>query len=73
MFNSKLISLTEAACLLEISEPVIVKFIKRGLISSVLRGNARMLTPYGIRRLTRIVDMYEKSFSIELIEKELNN
>ena len=73
MRNYRLVSLSEAANTLKISVPLIAKFIKRGLISTVSKGKLKMLTPYGIRRLIRVVDLYEKSYSTDSIEKELNH
>ena len=71
--SSRLTSLLEAANSLEISVALINKFISLGLVKTVKNGHYKMLTPYGIRRLGRVVDLYEKSYSTAGIEAELNH
>jgi len=73
MLNPELVSISEAANSLEISEAVVDKIIERGLLPTIKNGASNMLTPYGIRRLTRIINMYAQSFSTENIEKALNH
>lgn len=73
MQNADLISIADAAHSLEVSEALLDKFIKWGLVATIQDGRFRKLTPYGIRRLTRIVDMYEQSYTQERIEKALNH
>ena len=73
MQNFQLISIADAANSLKVSEALVDKFIKLGLVSTIQDGHFIKLTPYGIRRLTRIVDMYDQSFSTERIEDLLNH
>ncbi len=73
MQDSLLISITDAANTLKVSEALVDKFIKLGLVSTIQDGFSTKLTPYGIRRLTRIVDMYDQSFSTDRIENLLNH
>ncbi len=73
MQNVQLISIADAANSLKVSEALVDKFIKMGLVSTIKDGHFFKLTPYGIRRLTRIVNMYEQSFSTERIENALNH
>ena len=73
MNNSQLVSINEVADSLAISVALIDKFIRLGLVTPVTEGRASKLTPYGMRRLTRIIDMYEKSFSADRIEQALNH
>jgi hypothetical protein len=68
-----LTSLTEAAQSLEISISLVNKFINLGLVNTVKDGNFKMLTPYGFRRLSRVIDLYEKSYSPDSIEAALNH
>ena len=68
-----LISITDAADSLQVSTALIDKFIKLGLVKTIKDGTFTKLTPYGIRRLTRIVDMYDQSVSMEGIEEVLNH
>jgi len=73
MKNSGLTSLTDAAQSLEISISLVNKFINMGLVNTVKDGNFKMLTPYGFRRLSRVIDLYEKSYSPDSIEAALNH
>jgi len=73
MNDSRLKSLAEAANSLEISLSLVNKFINLGLVKTVKNGNYLMLTPYGFRRLSRIVELYEKSYSTDNIEAVLNH
>lgn len=73
MESSRLITLTDAADSLEISVALINKFIRLGFVKTVRNGQFKMLTPYGIRRLSRVVDLYEKSYPPAYIEAELNH
>ncbi|KAA3611132.1 MAG: hypothetical protein D8M58_14250 [Calditrichaeota bacterium] len=73
MQNPQLISISDAANSLQVSEALVDKFIKLGLVKTIQDGRLPKLTPYGIRRLTRIVDMYDQSFSTEKIENALNH
>ena len=73
MSDSRLVSLADAAETLEISVALINKFIRLGFVKTVKNGQFKMLTPYGIRRLSRVVDLYEKSYPTAYIEAELNH
>jgi len=73
MNKSQLTSLEEAANFLEISVSLVNKFLNLGLVQTVDSGSYRMLTPYGFRRLRRVIDLYEKSYSTETIEAALNH
>jgi Mn-dependent DtxR family transcriptional regulator len=73
MQNSHLVSISDAANSLKVSEALVDKFINMGLVSTIQDGRLPKLTPYGIRRLIRIVDLYEQSFSPERIEMVLNH
>ncbi len=73
MQDSLLISITDAANTIKVSEALVDKFIKLGLVSTIQDGHSTKLTPYGIRRLLRIVDMYDQSFSTDRIENLLNH
>ncbi|MCB0281966.1 MAG: hypothetical protein KDF60_05245 [Calditrichaeota bacterium] len=71
MDSVNLLSVSEAASSLQISEDLVQKFIQMGLIATVKEGHSKKLTPYGMRRLMRAMDMYEKSYSTENIERLL--
>jgi hypothetical protein len=71
MNNVDLFSIREAAYSLQISEDLVQKFIHMGFVSTVKEGQAKKITSYGIRRLMRAIDLYEKSYSTEYIEKML--
>ena len=73
MSNSRLTSLTEAANFLEVNVSVVNKFVSMGLVATVNDGRFEMLTPYGLRRLRRVVDLYEKSYAPDIIEAVLNH
>jgi len=73
MDSSRLVSISDAASSLAVSEAYIDKFIKLGLVTPVKDGRTEKLTSYGFRRLMRIIDMYEKSFSTDYIETALNH
>lgn len=72
MYQATMYTISEAAGNLGVSEALIRKFIMLGLITPVNDGYAAKLTSYHFRRLTRIVDLYEKSYSPESIESILN-
>lgn len=73
MYYSETYSIPEVANDLKLSEDLIKKFIKKGLIIPVNDGLALKLTRYNIRRLLKIVDLYEKSFSTDSIEYIINH
>jgi len=73
MQNTQLLSITDAANSLNVSKALVDKFIKMGLVKTIKDGHFTKLTPYGIRRLMRIVDLYDQSISMEGIEKQLNH
>ena len=73
MHLSHLHTITDTAVHLGISEALIIKFIKKGLVTPVKDATAPKLTGYGIRRLSRILDLYERSHSLDNIEQMLNH
>ncbi len=73
MYQATMYTISEAAGNLGVSEALIKKFITMGLLTPINDGYAPKLTSYNFRRLTRIVDLYEKSYSPESIETILNN
>jgi predicted DNA-binding protein YlxM (UPF0122 family) len=73
MYYSETYSIQEVANDLEVSEDLIKKFIKKGLIIPVNDGLSPKLTRYNIRRLLKVVDLYEKSFSTDSIEYIINH
>ncbi|GEM_PF-2350797 len=73
MHQANLYPLQEAAKNLGISESLIEKFIKKGLVIPIRDKKARKLTPYGLRQLRRVINLYEQSYSLDLIERLINN
>ena len=73
MYYSETYSIAEVAKDLKLSEDLIKKFIKKGLIIPVNDGLSPKLTRYNIRRLLKVVDLYEKSFSTDSIEYIINH
>ncbi len=66
-------SISEAAYRLGVSEALIEKFIKKGLLTPIQDETTLKLTAYGFRRLARILDLYEHSYPFDRIEYMLNN
>ncbi len=73
MESQNLYTLNEAADQLAVSQDLVAKFINRGWIVPVKDGKGQKLTPYAFRRLNRIIDLYERSYSLERIETLLNH
>ena len=73
MQQSILQSVSETAFHLGISEALIEKFIKKGLLIPAKDETAQKLTPYAVRQLARIIDLYEHSYPLERIEYMLNH
>ncbi len=73
MESQNLYTLNEAADQLAVSQDLVNKFINRGWIVPVEDGKRQKLTPYAFRRLNRIIDLYERSYSLERIETLLNH
>jgi hypothetical protein len=73
MYKNKAITLRDASVYLNISEDLIRKFIALGFIKTINDGTAMKLTAYNLRRLKRVLDLYEKCFPPEKIEVILNN
>ncbi|HHM01863.1 MAG TPA: MerR family transcriptional regulator [Caldithrix abyssi] len=73
MESQNLYTLNEAADQLAVSQDLVAKFISRGWIVPVEDGKRQKLTPYAFRRLNRIIDLYERSYSLERIETLLNH
>lgn len=73
MYQTQLHSIPETAHSLGVSEALVERFIKKGLVTPVEDVTAPKLTEYGIRRLNRILELYENSYSFDTIEKALNH
>ncbi len=73
MQNIQTYTVPEAADNLAVSEAVVNKFIKKGLVPVRQKGGLKLLTPYAYRQLVRILDLYEKSYSTDGIEQMINN
>jgi len=73
MQNIQSYTVPEAADNLAVSEAVVNKFIKKGLVPVRKKGGLKLLTPYAYRQLVRILDLYERSYSTDGIEQMINN
>lgn len=73
MQRSNLHTISDSAVQLGISEALVSRFIKKGLITPVHDATTPKLTSYAIRRLSRILDLYEQSCSLDHIEQKLNS
>jgi len=73
MKNIQSYTVPEAANNLAVSEAVVDKFIKRGLVLVRHTAGHKILSPYSYRQLVRVLDLYEKSYSATGIEQVLNN
>jgi len=73
MYHTALYTIPEAAGNLGVSEALIKKFVSQGLVTLVNDGMAPKLTSYNMRRLIRVVDLYEKSYPMDSIESMLNH
>ena len=71
-FND-LISVQEAAAHLKISEELVMKFIKNGIIKAIAGGSNAKLTQYSIRRLGQAIELHEQCLPTDIIEYRLNN
>ncbi len=71
--NTDLLSISEAASYLNVSEALVQKFINMGLVKPVVRNKKIRFTGYNLRRLISAVDLYEKSYSPDTIEFMLDN
>ena len=71
--NTDLLSISEAASYLNVSEALVQKFINMGLVKPVVRNKKIKFTGYNLRRLISAVDLYEKSYSPDTIEFMLDN
>jgi len=73
MNDHQLYTIDDAAKQVAVSKTLVNKFINMGLIIPAKSDmETPTLTPYGLRRLTYVVDLYEKSYSAESIETLLN-
>ncbi len=73
MNHHHLYSIDDAAKKLAVSKALIYKFINMGLVIPAEKDPSKpKLTPYGLRRLMDIVQMYEQSYSPESIESIIN-
>ncbi|HHJ51567.1 MAG TPA: MerR family transcriptional regulator [Caldithrix abyssi] len=73
MVHSNLRPINEVAANLGVSVALVEKFIKKGLVVPILDDKAPKLTPYGMRRLRQVMELYEQSYPLEKIETLLNN
>ncbi len=69
---AELYDLSEVAQQLGISPEVIKRFIRMGLVFPVQKKTYKF-TRYGVRRLQKVLDLYEKSYPMERIEAILNH
>lgn len=70
---SKLTSIEEAAAYLKISEELVLKFIRNGIVKTVVERSHTKLTQYNFRRLSQAIKLHEKCLPPEVIENRLNN
>ena len=66
-------TIQDAANNLGISIDLVEKFIQKGLVFSLQEDSNKILSAYNLRRLRKIVDLYEHSYSLDKIEHILNN
>jgi len=66
-------TIKDAAISLEISEELVLKFIKLGIVKPIFDSSTVKLTGYNLRRLSQALKMYENSFTPEAILARLNN
>ncbi len=70
--QSELYGLNEVAQQLGVSTEVVKRFIRMGLVFPASKNNMKF-TRYGVRRLQRVLDLYEKSYPLDRIETILNH
>ena len=70
--QTDLYELNDVGQQLGVSPEVVKRFIRMGLVFPVQKNNYKF-TRYGVRRLQKVLDLYEKSYPIELIEAILNH
>ena len=68
-----LTSIKEAASSLKISEELVMKFIRNGIVKAIVEHSHTKLTMYNFRRLSLAIDLHEKCLPPEAIEYRLNN
>lgn len=68
-----LTSIQDAASSLKISEELIMKFIKNGIVKAIVKRSNTKLTQYNLRRLSQAIELHEQCLPSEMIEFKLNN
>ena len=68
-----LTSVQEAAAYLKISEELVMKFIRNGIVKAIGKCSRTKLNQYNIRRLSLAVELHEKCLPPDVIEYQLNN
>ena len=68
-----LTSVQEAAAFLKISEELVMKFIRNGIVKAIVDHSHTKLNQYNFRRLSVAVELHEKCLPPEVIEYQLNN
>ncbi len=68
-----LTSIQEAAAYLKISEELVMKFIRNGIIKAVVERSHTKINQYNFRRLSLAIELHEKCLPPETIEYRLNN
>jgi len=68
-----LISVQEAAAYFKISEELVMKFIRTGIVKAIVECSNTKLTQYNIRRLGQAIELHEQCLPLEIIEYRLNN
>jgi hypothetical protein len=68
-----LTSVQEAASRLKISEELVMKFIKNGIVKAIVKRSNTKLTQYNLRRLNQAIRLHEQCLPSEIIEYKLNN
>lgn len=68
-----LTSIKDAASNLEISEELVLKFIRMGFVKPIVDATTLKLTKYNMRRLNQAINLYEQCLPLETIEHRLNN
>jgi len=68
-----LTSIKDAASRLKISEELVMKFIKNGIVKAIVKCSNTKLTQYNLRRLSQVIKLHEQCLPSEMIEFKLNN
>ncbi len=71
--TKKLLSIEDAAHNLQITEELVLKFVRSGIVKPIVDSSTLKLTGYNLRRLSQAIDLYEQCLTLENIEVRLNN